>query len=170
MTAAPTITRQYIPDLMARVIEEMNETMEFEVFYDFGRVSDIVQNLTEKDGSVSLKGRKYPLIWLVMDFEERYMTSVCELNLKMFIVDITEATYNMEKRRDEVFLPILYPIYTGLLTALSQSTTFGRPSFDRIEHTKIDRPYWSGQDNVFNDHIDAIEINNLKLFVKRKLC
>jgi hypothetical protein len=113
-----------------------------------------------------------------MDFEEVMngkSGDYAELNLQLIIATDTSANYTMQERRDKSFLPILYPIYAELLNQFSKSSLLTMAY--NISHTKIDRPYWgvqsglgNGTGNLFNDFIDAIQIKNFKVNVKRKIC
>lgn len=169
----------YIPDLVGQVVAKVAVALAQPVYYEFGHYRVVENNLVQKDGAPSLKNQKYPLIWLIMDFEETVGQVYDELGLSMHLIIATgtEATYSMEQRRDLNFIPVLYPIYSALLRAFSESVTFSMPEELKMQHVKIDRPYWgiqsgqgNGEKNMFSDYIDAIEIRNLKLSVKRRYC
>ena len=70
---------------------------------------------------------------------------------------------------------ILQPIYDEFLKQIKLNENFVHPSDLLIRHTKINRLSW-GQSAIFtlnnlgSDFIDAIEIQNLELLVKRKIC
>jgi hypothetical protein len=141
----------------------------------------VIRNLQDKDNSISMKDQKFPLIWLVTDFAETMAPAdnnlYASVSLKVFIAVLTQPEYRMADRRDKSFLPRLYPIYAELLNQLSNSTAFAMPPVLKIQHTKIDRPYWgtldangNGTKNMVNDFCDAIEIQNLKLNVERQIC
>lgn len=168
---------QYIPDLIGDVVTKVSTAMQSSIYYDFGHYSEVVKNLDERDKNITNKA-KYPLVWLVMDFEEQMGSksgAYAELSLQLIIATDTNADYDMKQRRDNSFLPVLYPIYSELLNQFSKSTVFGMPA--TIEHTKVDRPYWgvqgglgNGAANLFNDFIDAIQLKNFKVNIKRKVC
>ena len=168
---------QYIPDLVRDVVAKVATTLQTQVYYDYGHYSEVVKNMDEKDKSYTNKA-KYPLVWLVMDFEETMggkSGDYAELNLQLIIATDTNAEYTMQERRDKSYLPVLYPIYAELLNQFSLSKVF--KTAYKISHTKIDRPYWgvqsglgNGTGNLFNDFIDAIQIKNLKVNVKEKIC
>jgi hypothetical protein len=153
----------------------------FSVQFDYGNYSEVVKNLTDKGRATTTASRKkYPLIWLVMDFPERFSGGntdyYCELpNLQLLIVMGTSKTESTAKRYEKYFLPRLYPIYEQLKKQMVDSGFFTLLSTEAIPHEKIDRPYWGGQDsgdgktNLFNDYIDCIQIRNLKLFVNENV-
>lgn len=119
------------------------------------------------------KPKKYPLVWYVMNFKEGMGNVGLYAKLpdpRIYIMTNTQLNYTMKERRDNTFLPILYPIYAELIKQFSLSPYFRITSEESLEHTKIDMPYWSedGQKtNFYNDYIDAIQIVDLKLEVKR---
>lgn len=173
---------QWLPELFAEVVTKVSAVTNagadpFPVFFDYGHYNEVVKNLNIKKGSISSKANRYPLIWLIMDFEERKGKTLgvyAELNANLLIAVPTNTNYTMGQRKEKVFLPRLYPIYEQLLRQISKSPAFRMPPIDRIEHTKIDRPYWGGQDrmgmgdaNLFEDFIDAVQIKNMKLFVRK---
>jgi hypothetical protein len=174
------IITRYVPDLIGSVVTAAFDALNMEGFYDYGHYAEVTKQLTIKDQGISDAVRtKYPLVWLVMDFAEDYGRALdvyCEVNCQLIIANATDMNYTMAERRDENFLPILYPIYSELLYQFSQSPTFRRPPAQTIQHTKIDRPYWDGKENgaggqnLFNDFIDAIQIKNLKLSVAKLIC
>ena len=172
------IQTQYIPDLVGQVVAKVDTYFStrtinpFAVSYDFGHYSEVNRNLTLKEGNPD-KPLKYPLVWLVMDMEESVgkLGVYAEVNMNLIIAVDTTPTLTMQERRDQKFLPVLYPIYARLLEEFKNSKAFQTAAV--IQHTKIDRPYWGIQDaqgngvaNLFNDYMDAVQIKNLKLTVK----
>jgi hypothetical protein len=153
----------------------------FEVYFDFGHYIEVVKNLTNKDKSISKKGSKYPLIWLVMDFPEKYGSQIngyCLLpRIDILIAMPTSPSISTSQRIDKNFLPRLYPIYQELLKQIASSSLFVEQSIRELVHEKIDRPYWGLQDvigngdkNLFNDFIDAVQIRGLSLTVNPAKC
>lgn len=159
----------WIPDLFKEVVSNVSIALGKPVYFDYGRHPEVQRNLLKKDKQPSLKDKKFPLVWLVMDFLEDYQASsrVAELpNLSIWILERTKPDYKMDERRDNTFVPTLYPIYEELLKQFSKSASFMMPS--KIPHNKTDRAYWGGDNkNMFSDYIDAVEISGLKLSVKR---
>jgi len=102
-----------------------------------------------------------------MDFEEqRYsMNNVIQLTPSPMIIIATntQPELSMEQRRDQKFLPILYPIYDEFMNQISKSKAFGQPA--NVKHVKVDRPYWKGEGgagNLFTDFIDAIQLKGFQ--------
>jgi hypothetical protein len=168
---------QYIPDIFSDVVARVATALNIPVVFDFGHYADVTKRLIQKDGAIEVATRtKYPLVWMVTDFEERRAANPAyymELpNLRFIICTNTDANYMMEERRDTTFKPILYPIYSEFLNQLTLTPELGRPNENQLPHSKYDRSYWGGQNegdgnaNLFNDYIDAIEIKGLNLKVK----
>ncbi len=167
---------QYIPDSFEELVDKISLKLGYKVHFDAGHYWEVTKNLQLKDGAIEESTReKYPLFWLVMDFEEEVGRSdiYAELpNIQLIIATRTEMAYTMEERRDKTFKPILYPIYNEFFNQLYVSKAFMKVG-TTYPHRKWDRPYWGGQEsgnseqNLFNDHVDAIQIK-LKISVKKQ--
>lgn len=140
-------------------------------YYMYGHPIEIINTLAEKDKNGTYKFKKYPLIALFQDFEEtrgetQFVNTSASLNI--VIIVNSKRDYNSSQRYSNTFKPILYPIYNLLLKYISESNYFDLAP-DAVPHTKIDRVFWGkaglygGEANIFNDIIDAIEIQNLEL-------
>lgn len=175
-----------IPYLFRDIAEKVNVELfsraedPFNVYFDFGHYVNVTRNLTMKDGSISHKNKKYPLIWLVMDFVESFKFDeygYCELpDLQILIAMATQPTLTDSERYEKSFIPRLLPIYEELKNQMELSGYF-ELSGPFFTHEKIDRPYWGGQDtngngqaNLFNDFIDAVQLRKIKLKVNEEAC
>jgi len=150
-------------------------------YYEYGHPLDVINKLKQKDTHSSLKFKKYPLIALFQDFTENMgynqtMRSSAE-GLNIVICTNTRAELNAEERYNLNFRTILYPLYDLLIKHLVLSHEFLNTDPGLIPHQKIDRLYWGrsglygNEGNIFNDYIDAIEIQNLQLdLALRKNC
>lgn len=148
-------------------------------FYMYGHPLEINNRLLEKNKDRLNKWLKYPLIVLRLDTEEKVKNGIVEYNLNVAILTYTDRKYNAEDRQENVFKPVLYPLYKLFMRKLQESGLFILEEGDDVlpEHTKIDRYYWGNKSNdnndanMFNDPIDAIELADLKLssYVKEKI-
>jgi hypothetical protein len=146
------------------------------VYFDYGHYKEITNRLKSKDKAILNKGQKYPLIWLVMDFEQQTTTdaSVDWLipNLQMIIATSTKKESTTPERMSQTFDPLLIPVYELLLQAFRRSTTFFTLVPDDPQHSMWLRPYWDGADNsgnggnLFDDFIDAIQLKIKNLVIK----
>lgn len=164
----------YIPDLVGAVVQKVDQTFwsrptnPFHVYYEFGHHEEVLRQLIYKEGNPD-KPKKYPLIWLVTPFKEvkKEHGLYAETKLHIVIAYYTSNTYSMAERRDNVFKPILYPVYAELLRQLQKSYSFQMQS-DPV-HTKMDLQYAkvdSDNKNLFNDFVDVIDITDLEIIVK----
>jgi hypothetical protein len=143
-------------------------------YYEYGHMLEITQLLAKKDKAASFKGQKYPLIALSMDFEEDHTQRArVIINPTIYIINETDKDYYAKNRIDNVFIPILYPVYEDLIDAFKKSTALEQR---QIKHRKTDRVFWGKELPMYNsqakmnDYIDAIELNNVELKFITKQC
>lgn len=174
-----------IPELFRAVAAKVNTTFStrstdpFPVYFDYGRYLEITRRLTQKTMGVESKSERFPLIWLVIPFEERngQTEEYTDLtNLQIIIATLTKPDSTTPDRIADNFIPRLYPIYFELLNQVKESGYFSDIGYG-IEHRKIDQPYWDGKDgvsgggaNMFDDFIDAIQLKNISLTVNESTC
>lgn len=138
-------------------------------YYMFGHRLEIANTLTEKENS-QYKYQRYPLVALRLDMVEENNNGVIHVKLNMAVMTKTESNLTAHQRSEQVFKPVLYPLYDKLIEALRASGIFFWPGNLKVPvHTKVDRYYWGTQategnvKNIFNDPIDAIELIDLTL-------
>lgn len=139
-----------------------------EPFFMFGHRQEIANRLNMKDKDSIYKFQKYPLFVLRLDFPEEVTSDyVHEVSLNMAILAFTDKNYRAPQRYENVFHPVLMPLYFDFFEKVQDSSEtmgIGRP-----KHTKIDRPFWGVEElsrntaYIFNDPLDAIELQNLNL-------
>ena len=182
---APVYVVDEIKSVVEKVSAELLPTLQAYdenitgVHYLHGHPLEVIETLGQRDKSDSLVFKKYPLIALFQDFPEA-MTGTTgiphEPRLHMIIAGATRQDYKAPERYEKNFKPVLYPIYSEFLHQLSLHPAFISQSAWKIPHTKTDRLYWGreglwgNEGNIFNDWIDCIEIRDLRLKVKTKLC
>lgn len=169
------VLAQYIPDLFAPVGIRMAQLCKFDVFYDWGHKDEMTRKFDRLDASKTQKGKKYPLFWLVMDFDETHgksMNTYANLSLSFVLAVSTDPMFSQQQRRDKSFLPRLLPMYEAFLQAITEQTTMRKPYGPLIEHKAALRPYWGDgvNKNLFNDFVDVIEIRNFNLDIAPLLC
>ena len=160
------------PDIIRHfdeVVQGAAAELNTDLFFYYGNEVAVSSDLTIKANAISeATRRRYPLVWLVMPFEEEKKGGLHTVTAQLVIATSTDMNYSTEQRMGKVFKPVLYPIYEALLQQISRSKAFGMPAVRHINHTKIDFPYWgAGQKNFFNDFIDAIQVKNLKVPIKQ---
>jgi hypothetical protein len=177
----------YITDIIEEVVIatsskvlsviQANETAVFgetniqQIGYSKSSFDELIETLSQKDGSSSERFNKYPLIHLVRDFSEErgeLLGVYAGVSLNLVIIHQTQMTYKITDRENQVFKPVLYPIYYELINQLEKSRWTLDTGDDCLRHRKTDRAFWgnrnlTGQANKLNDYVDAIEVQNLQL-------
>lgn len=147
-------------------------------YFDVGHPLEVSNRLLEKDKSDEYKYRKYPLIVLFTDIkikkgERASFDDVTDLNIS--IIGQSERTKTTLERYSDVINPILYPIYNKLKSKIKASPYFTK-THPSLTHDLTERPYWGSSSkygnvkNIFNDPLDAIEMNNIELGLRLNNC
>lgn len=143
------------------------------VFFQFGYWQNIHDQLLDYGKTSTLRGQRFPLIILHADFEETTVNAwTIRINPTFYIVDQSEQKYSIEKRIEDVYKPILYPIYKDFITAIRQSGKFYIDGQD-IPHTRKDLYYLSSagaEQNKLSLIVDAIEIKFSQLNMVKTQC
>lgn len=168
------VIAQYIPDLFTPIFSGVTADMGQPVYYRWGHKKEIDADLKTRDVSKVKSNQRFPLAWLVMDFDEfkgDNLDVYTKTKFSFVFAVTTKIDYTQEQRRDNSFLPLLLPMYASFLNRIGQSTTFRMPDAASIKHTMRLRPYWGdGGTNLFADYVDCIEIVNLSLDIRRLNC
>jgi hypothetical protein len=153
-----------------------NANMVLMPFYMYGHRMEINKRLLDKDKDKVYKYQKYPLIALRLDIPETVDKGIWSYSLNVLIMNFTDKKWNAEERYEHIFKPVLYPLYQRFLQEIADCGLFQwEGNLLTPDHTKIDRPFWgtaSDEGNVkhiFDDPIDAIEIQGLKLLRQENL-
>jgi len=178
----------YIVDIMRDVVKNVElkvlpqlqayDNLIQGVHYDHGHPAEIIETLKQKDKSDTLIFKKYPAVFLFQDFTETMGEPGVDSSAKLhlLIVAATSSEYKAHERYEKNFKPILYPIYLELKEQIFKSGKVMVPSASSLSFNKIDRLFWGRQglygneSNVFNDFLDAIEIQNLDLKFYKPVC
>lgn len=139
-------------------------------YYIYGHRLEIANRLTEMEQDNIRKYKKYPLVALRLDVKEKNDRGVIDFNLNIALIMLTDENWMAEERYQKVFKTVLYPIYESFLLQLKLAGLFmWDQSQDNPKHDKSDRPYWGIPESernvkdIFNDPLDAIELENLQL-------
>ena len=171
----------YIYTMFSNIVTDVAARASVAVHYEHGHPLEIINTLRGMGKTPAFDPLKYPLIALFQDFDEtrgendREMATV---NLNLIIAMLTEHHRVASQRLTCTYIPVLYPLYDLLMTSIRFSGYFtGNPNNNADwPHTKTDRMYWGkkglygNESNIFGDYIDAIEITNLKLTIKKYDC
>lgn len=170
-----------ITDYIGAVVARMRATVvdpkakqAGEPYYMFGSRREIDNRVIEKNEDKVFKYQKYPLIALVVSPPPPVLVTgdVSQFLLNILILASTNKGYNAQERMENVFKPVLYPLYEDFLLKLKRSGLFmWEGNQYRPSHTQFDRYQYGTQSsegttqNIFTDPLDAIEMVNLKLRV-----
>lgn len=168
----------FIVEEIGAVITKVNTALTAEsfgktVYYMYGHPKEITNRLQELSNSTTQKDKKFPLVILFTDITITHDTPgfYGSALLRMLVCNITEPTYISEKRTEVNFKPVLHPIKEELLNQLERHQQFTFQ--DELTYRETDMYYYGSQindKNIFNDYIDAIELSNIKINIKNKIC
>ena len=137
-----------------------------------GHPRDIVAQLQE----LVHNEKRFPLIAMFEPFEETVSTdSYVEAKLDFVICNLTKPDYHSPQRYDFNMRPVLLPLKDLFIEALK---SYVKPLNykKQLSFTAINQTYWGKQGlygsegNIFNDHIDAIELKNVDLLFTSENC
>lgn len=164
-------TYRYVYDQFSEIVTKVSTVSGITCYYQFGHPSEILDNLRAITQDPTKPDQKYPLIALFTDYEEQQGNTPgieSNVSLHLIIATLTSPHYMASERAIITFKPILEPIYDALKQCVLDS---GYYQNNRFKCRKINRFYWGKNGlydmsgNVFEDMIDAIEIQNLELSV-----
>jgi hypothetical protein len=169
----------FIGSIVGKTSVAVQQAIGKEVFYFFGHPIEINNTLTSYSATDTFRKQKYPALFLFMDFAEkrnRQQGIEVETTLQLLIVAESNKDDRACDRYAKVFKPVLYPIYEQFIKKLQNDSSVWCPLNGFIAHEKIDRPLISGMQirtvngmkNLFNDHLDAVEISNLQLTILKQ--
>lgn len=145
--------------------------------YMAGHLVEVNTRLKEEDLKEDGKFKKFPLVILRLDTDEKVENGLIHYNLNMaFVKDLTREEEDQkltgEERINQVIMPILVPLYEEFIKALFISR-FSWSGRDRRQppHRRVLRPYWgTGVKNMLSDPLEGIEILDLKISQEDKEC
>lgn len=163
-----------IVDVFDEVVSSMNKALNLQdinVNYNYGRQPQILKKLQLLNNSITLKNNKYPLMALFMPFKEvmgnDYYTNVTFP--KIVIAALSNNTDSPEKRYQNTFKTILYPVFEEFKKQICKHRNIVNQNSDYLVFKKQDNPGSpppqkdSSGGIVFGDYVDAIEIYDLQL-------
>lgn len=167
----------YIVEEMEAVVAKVNTALTdanfgtTPVYYMYGHPKEIAIRLQELTNSPTEANKKFPLIILFTDItiDRSLVGFYGSTSLRMLIANFTLPEYTSVQRTNINFKPILHPIKKELLNQIDRHAQFTYE--DELEYKETDMYYYGCQineKNIFNDHIDAIELRDIKLNIKNK--
>jgi hypothetical protein len=172
-------TPVYVYDLLATVVGLTATAVGISpIHYTYGSGKEIVEKMVAMSKDPQVANPKYPLIALITDvIEERGLSTAIytDATCHIVIANLTESQLLAEDRIAGNFKTVLYPIYEEFLYQLYKCHLFDIEESRLIRHRKIDRLDF-GRSQFFSeaglgaDFIDAIELQNMVLKVKKYNC
>lgn len=143
-------------------------------YYMFDTPKKMVNALSEKETSKTLKYQKYPLIYLKLNNPEKKNVDgfYAILNSLLFVLMIkTKINYVASERKTISFDPILNPLADQFIEAIDESTYFNESGASLI-YDHEENYYWGTEEginakSILNDIVDAVELNIEKLSIHK---
>ena len=166
-----------IPDAIQHIVTSMQDDG-YDIQFQFGHPKEIQQTLIEWSRDPSRKEVKTPLLILFLDFEEdKYgedKTYITVADVTIIIANETNRNYKAQERLENVFKPVLWPLYEAFIEECELSVLFDVDAKFHIPHKKTDHYFYAADEakdqNVFAAYWDAIEITNLELKLQEQDC
>lgn len=134
-------------------------------------ISNVLLAMQKDNDSARIK---FPALFNFHPIEQSYSDQLVTYTFNLAFVAPTKSEWTTEQREKFVFEPILRPMYSEFFNQLVKSAKYFNLDFGFIPHNMYE-VYTTGnnQDELikgrYSDYIDAIEVHNLRLSVK-KLC
>lgn len=152
------------------------------VYFMHGNTKEIMAHLQSLSDGPKTKDKKYPLIALFRDIREEVeqqrfgLASTFKAHVGIFT--LTNPEMRAADRELRTFKPVLIPIFEELVNQISKSILFGSPRINDMAIKKWDCYFYGSAlnpdrasgapagKNIFNDWVDAIEIESITLNLK----
>lgn len=162
--------------IFAEIVGRVSEKWGKNVSYLFGDWSYISNQLTVWGKSPKTSPLKFPIICLYSPFTEERDAEDVRVSLEFIIMVNTEKNYSNEDRESISFDKVLRPIYRLFMDEIRGDRRFASDYRGIVPHQYTEN-YRYGRVGVlgpdgkpFRDFIDAIEIKNLDLTIKKEKC
>jgi hypothetical protein len=151
-----------IEEVIARMLDRYPDLK-----YHYGTRQEIITTFTEMTESITIKSSMFPAICLIMPFKETVKGSGNrDINLNLLILTDSKQEFSTPDRYAYNYVPILYPL---LELFIEKAQCHHEILPQNPEYERTDQVSWGrygldeNKSQQFNDYIDAIEIENLKL-------
>jgi len=136
--------------------------------YHYGHYQEIVNTFKEATHLETVKFEQFPAICLFQDIVEKHSTTTTEreASLHLLIITDTDRSFTAPTRYTNTFKPILIPLYELFMAKLEcyGDVQITADNYDYAELLYFGKKgLYGNEGNIFNDFIDAIEINNLTI-------
>lgn len=162
--------------MFAEIVGRVSDKWGRNVSYLFGDWSYISNQLTVWGKSPNTSPLKFPIICLYSPFTEERDAEDARVSLEFILMVNTEKDYTNEDRELISFDKVLRPIYRLFMDEIRGDRRFASDYRGVVPHQYTEN-YRYGRVGVlgpdgkpFRDFIDAIEIKNLELTIKKEKC
>lgn len=162
--------------MFAEIVGRVSDKWGRNVSYLFGDWSYISNQLTVWGKSPKTSPLKFPIICLYSPFTEERDAEDARVSLEFILMVNTEKDYTNEDRELISFDKVLRPIYRLFMDEIRGDRRFASDYRGVVPHQYTEN-YRYGRVGVlgpdgkpFRDFIDAIEIKNLELTIKKEKC
>lgn len=150
------------------------------VYFYMGDGRDLADQFTALSGDATSETKRFPCVLMITDVKghrEEPKNFYAEMNYHLVIATLTDKDYSVETRLSTSFEPVLMPIMDALSQAISDnkqnvfSHYHENISFDFEHKLVVGRnllPLDPENKTTFPIYIDAIDITNLKLKLKKQ--
>jgi hypothetical protein len=161
------MTYPVIEDIFEDVVQNVSDTLGQKIYFHAGHILETVNVVTAmKDSNTD---HRYPLIALVED--NRRTTEGTKFTARLFIITKSNPNYHTKDRRENIFKPILQPIFDELIRQIYRCGWFLEQTESEVNENMeyANRFCWGNkglmgnEGNIFNDWVDAIEIKSIEL-------
>ena len=162
-----------VVDVIREVVESITVK---QCYFDAGRTIQILKGIAMKDNSMSLKNSKYPLVAMMMPFDERRGSGLYYSTVtipRIIISTITKSNDLVLQKYESsgTYKTVLYPVYNEFFKRLGAHPNIIGQDPDSFPHIKRDNPGQQPIGQGLTDYIDSIEILNLELILQQiKTC
>lgn len=148
---------------------QMNNEVIIGFNYMYEHPKKIVSRLNAMANDPQRKGVRFPLIAALLDVEEEVGVITHIDRFTMIIAAPTSLDFNAEQRDDNLFIPLLIPIYERMMKVFKDSTDLVFPD----THKRYLRYLWGSEnfsdgENVLDIPVDAIELSFRDVRVTKK--
>lgn len=170
----------FLIDILAEVSERTRLNLAMpSINYMYAPVIETIETISAMTKNANLSARKYPFVSIITDIKETKgersdMQSHVVLPMVVFAC-LTRPEKMTKKRYDDSFRDVLQPLYEMWIDQLGRHNDIYVPDMALTRHTKTDRLSW-GRSQVWAnngksiDFIDAIEVNDLEFWIRKKNC
>lgn len=177
----------YIQDVFSEIVSNVSTKLTTKlqtvnpritgVHYLYGTGYEIIETLMQLSKTAPFE--KYPCVCLFLNVNEEFNESLGIYSrlpeLRIAIVNGTDANYKAKQRDDKNFKPILTPIYQELLEEMFLSCALQKPGLG-YDHSATRNYFWGREvlygheANVFEDKLDAINVTFRDLKILSTYC